>query len=299
METKMDPATGDPWDRITVVLVTRNSEAALPTSLGSLPKAKRIILFDALSTDGTVDAAKAAHPNVEVVSLGRDRGLGAATNMGFALAKTEYVLNINPDTRLLEGCAEQLVRTANANPNAAIVAPLLTNDRGRMDLHAMGPRELHHHEIKVVPEGPFCTWFVTGAVVLWRLSAFKDVGGFDENIFLYNEDADICVRATQKGYCLIIDPTAEGDHFGGQSEKVSLKSRIRRDRNMTWGQLYYERKYGGPDEADHAARQLIRKCAGQVLLGLLTGRPRKVITNVAKARAAYAYLKRESPWERP
>ena len=68
---------------------------------------------------------------------------------------------------------------------------------------------------------------------------------------------------------------------------------------MTWGHLYYERKYGGPDEADHAARQLIRKCAGQVLLGLLTGRPRKVITNVAKARAAYAYLKRESPWERP
>lgn len=95
----MDPATNDPWDRITVVLVTRNSGAILPTSLGSLPNAKRIILVDALSTDNTTAVAKECHPAVEVISLTEDHGLGAATNIGFALAKTEYVLNINPDTR--------------------------------------------------------------------------------------------------------------------------------------------------------------------------------------------------------
>lgn len=288
----------DFWDRITVVLVTRNSETVVPVSLGSLAEARRIILIDALSTDNTIEAARAAHPGVEVIGLTEDRGWGAATNMGFAAARTEYVLNINPDTRLSAGTVEQMVRTADANPNAAIVAPLLTNARGHMDLAAMGPGERNHHEIKTVPGGPFCTWFVTGAVVLWRLSAFKDVGGFDENIFLYNEDTDICVRATRKGYCLIVDPAAEGDHFGGQSEKVSLKSRIRRDHNMTWGHLYYERKYGGPEEADQAARQLLRKCAGQALLGLLTARPRKVVTNVAKARAAYSFLKGGPPWGR-
>lgn len=93
----MDPATNDPWDRITVVLVTRNSEAILPTSLGSLPNAKRIILVDALSTDNTTAVAKECHPAVEVISLTEDHGLGAATNQGLALAETEYVLNIKPD----------------------------------------------------------------------------------------------------------------------------------------------------------------------------------------------------------
>ena len=100
------PDAQNPWDRITVVMVTHNSEAILPTSLGSLPKAKRIILVDALSTDNTTAVAKECHPAVEVISLTEDHGLGAATNQGLAQAETEFVLNINPDTRMAEGCVE-------------------------------------------------------------------------------------------------------------------------------------------------------------------------------------------------
>jgi GT2 family glycosyltransferase len=286
-----------PWDRITVVLVTRNSEAILPTSLGSLTNAKRIILIDALSTDNTVEVAK-TFANVEVIRLTEDRGWGAGTNQGFALAETEYVLNINPDTKIPQGSVEQMVRTADANPGAAIIAPMLANARGHMDLSVMGPGERHHHELKDPPGGPFCTWFVTGAVVIWRLSAFRDVGGFDENIFLYNEDTDIAYRATQKGYSLILDPAARCDHFGGHSEEITLKARIRRDRNMAWGHLNYERKWGGPGEAEDAARNLLKKSLGEVFLGLLTLRPKKTLTNFAKARVAYSFLRGGAMWGR-
>jgi len=287
----------DVWNRITVVLVTRNSAAILPTSLGSLTKAKRIILIDALSTDNTLEVAQ-TFPNVEVIRLTEDRGWGNGTNKGFALADTEYVLNINPDTKMPKGCVEQMLATADANPGAAIIAPLLTNARGNMDLDVMGPGERHHHELKDPPAGPFCTWFVTGAVVIWRLSAFKDVGGFDENIFLYNEDTDIAYRATQKGYSLILDPAATCDHFGGHSEEISLKARIRRDRNMAWGHLNYERKWGGQNEAEAAARSLLKKSMRQVLTGLLTLRPKKFLTNYAKARVAYSFLKGGAMWGR-
>lgn len=288
----------DPWDRITVVLVTRNSEAILPSSLGSLARAKRIILLDAMSTDNTVAVAQACRPGVEVLSLTEDRGLGQATNKGFALAETEYVLNINPDTRMPDGCIEQLVRTADANPNAAGIAPLLTNANGDVDLSVMGAWERHHHAIAVPPDGPFCTWFLTGAVVLWRLEAFRDIGGFDETIFLYNEDTDLSVRAMQKGYPLIVEPAALGDHFGGHSEEMTLKSRIRRDRNMMWGHLNYERKYAGAEEAERIARAAVRRCCGEALIGFLALRPKKFLTNVAKAKAAYAFLKGGSPWGR-
>ena len=250
-----------PWDRITVVLVTRNSETILPTSLGSLTGAGRIILIDALSTDHTLDVARACHPGIDIISLTEDRGLGAASNMGFQRVETEYVLNINPDTRLPEGCVECLAAAADANPNAAGVAPVLNNANGDMDLAVMGPCERHHHAISAPPDGPFCTWFLTGAVVLWRLSSFRDIGGFDENIFLYNEDTDLCMRATQKGYPLIVEPAARGDHFGGRSEDVSLESRIRRDRNMMWGHLMYERKYAGAEEANQIARGELKNAA--------------------------------------
>jgi len=288
----------NPWDRITVVLVTRNSEAILPSSLGSLTRARRIILIDAMSTDDTIAVASNCHPALEIISLTEDRGLGEATNKGFALAETEYVLNINPDTRMPEGCIEQLVQTADANPNAAGIAPVLTNANGDVDLSVMGSWERHHQAITQPPGGPFCTWFLTGAVVLWRLSAFRDIGGFDEGIFLYNEDTDLSVRAMQKGYPLIVDPAARGDHFGGHSDELTLKSRIRRDKNMMWGHLNYERKYAGPEDADRTARDAVRTCCGEALKGFVTLRPKKFLTNVAKARAAYSFLKGGAPWGR-
>jgi GT2 family glycosyltransferase len=288
----------DCWQRITVVLVTRNSEGNLPTSLGSLAQAQRIIVVDALSTDRTIEIAKAAHPAVEIVHIAEDRGWGAATNIGFKMAETEFVLNINPDTYFHENCIERLVALADANPNAAIVAPVLTNARGNVDLAVMGPGERHHREIEVAPAGPFCTWFVTGAVVLWRTEIFRAVGGFDENIFLYSEDADICLRATRMGYSLIVDPEARSDHFGGHSEDVSLKSRVRRDKFRAWGHLYFERKHGSDAEAEREAKRMFRRSLGEALMGLVTLRPKKLVTNLAKASVARAFLKGGQPWGR-
>jgi len=286
------------WDRVTVVLVTRNSAAALPASLGSLPQARRIIVVDALSIDDTVAVAKALHPAVEVIRLTEDRGLGAATNVGIARADGEYLLNINPDTRLSAGCVERLAAAADADANAAGVAPLLTNARGGMELDVMGPSEIRHRKIAGPPAGRFCTWFLTGAVVLWRLSVLRAVGGFDENIFLYNEDADICLRVARAGHGLILEPAATAEHFGGASERITLKSRVRRDWNMVWGHLYYERKHGKPGEAEAAARDTIARGRRDSLIGLVTLQPKKFLTNRAKVRAAEGFLRGDRPWQR-
>ena len=286
------------WDRITVVLVARNSEKILPTSLRSVARARRVILIDALSTDETIAVAQSNHNSINVIKLVEDRGLGEGTNRGFSIAKTEYVLNINPDTKFSDNCIKQLVLTADANPNAAGIAPILTNSNDKIDLSVMGPWEKRHHAISIPPEGPFCTWFLTGAIVLWRLSIFQKIGGFDEDIFLYNEDTDLSIRAMQKGYPLIIDPAAKGHHFGGHSEEMSLKSRIRRDKNMMWGFLHFERKYTGSKEAKRIALKTCYNCCKESLIGFLSLRFRKFITNLVKAKAAFSFYRGGSPWGR-
>jgi GT2 family glycosyltransferase len=297
MDINSDKA-GDPWNRVTVVMVTRNSAGALPVSLGSLAPARRVVLIDALSTDRTVEVAKATHPKVEVVALAEDHGLAAAINAGLDRVETEFALNINPDTRFFPGCVERLTAMADANPRAAGVAPLLTNARGNPEVDVMGPGEIRHRKIAVQPDGPFCTWFLTGAAVLWRVEALRAVGGFDPGIFLYNEDADISLRTTRAGFSLIVDPGARAEHFGGASEEITLKSRMRRDWNMVWGHLYYERKHGAPGDAEAAARDTIRRCRRECLLGLLTLRPGKFLTNRVKKAAAEGFLKGDPPWGR-
>jgi N-acetylglucosaminyl-diphospho-decaprenol L-rhamnosyltransferase len=288
----------DIWDRITVVLCVKNSAHVLPLSLATLPKAKRIIVVDAISTDCTPEVAITSHPAVEVIHITDDKGLANATNIGFAKANTEFVLNINPDTLFEEGTVEQLVATADENPNAAGIAPLLINGRGNQELDVMGPWEYNHHKMHETPAGPFCTWFITGAIVLWRHKAYCSFGGMDESFFLYNEDADLCNQSVANGFSLILEPRAKSTHLGGASERVTLKTRRQKDWNMTWGHLFYVRKYGSPEKADEIARNYVQSCSIDALKGLITFRPKKVVGNLAMASAARHYLQRRTPWGR-
>ncbi len=291
-------STADPWQRVTVVMVVHNSRYILPASLGALTEAPRVVIVDTLSTDGTAEAATALHACASIIHNTEDHGLAWASNLGFAAAETEYVLHLNPDAEVAPGCVERLIATADSFPDAIAIAPLLTNRRGDMELDVMHAWERNHHKIAHVPSGPFCTWFLTGAVVLWRTRAFRAIGGFDESFFLYAEDADISLRATRAGYGLIVDPSARARHLGGASEGVSLRTRLRKDWNMTWGHLHCERKHGGEAEAKNEARRFVRRFAREALVGLATLRPRKCLSNLAKARAARGFLRGDPPWGR-
>ena len=102
----------------------------------------------------------------------------------------------------------------------------------------------------------------------------------------------------QNGHPLIIEPSAKGHHFGGHSEELSLKSRIRRDKNMMWGHLNFEKKYAGTEKANLLAKETFKNCCGETILGLITLRLRKFITNAVKAKAAYSFIKGGAPWDR-
>ena len=115
---------------------------------------------------------------------------------------------------------------------------------------------------------------------------------------MYSEDADICLRSTQAGYSLILEPLAGAHHFGGASEETSLKSRIRKDWMMVWGDLYYERKYLGEAKARAMAYQLLRDHALEALVGFLLLRPKKFLGNLVKSRAAYLFLRDKPMWGR-
>ena len=121
----------------------------------------------------------------------------------------------------------------------------------------------------------------------------------DEQFFLYNEDADLCNQSVANGYSLVLDPQAKSTHLGGASERITLKTRRRKDWNMTWGHLFYVRKYGSPEKADEIARDYVRRCTKDAVMGLLTIRPKKIVGNLAKASAARHFLRRDPPWGRP
>lgn len=286
--------TPNPWQDTTVVVVAYNSGRVLGACLESLGPAAKVVVVDNASTDDSLAVVRSARPDAEIVRNAENVGFGTAVNRGFARATTEYVLLLSPDTTIDEDALGRLIAAAEVNPEAAIVAPLLKDRAGRIEFSVMGPREHNHRPADCAPGGALCTWFAMAAVWLCRLEHWRAVGGFDERIFLYGEDADLCLRTTKAGFSIVVVPDAVAFHLGGQSSRKNWKSRWVRDWHMTWGHLYLERNHGDAAKALSEARGLYRRHGARAVLYFLLLRWGRAMGNLAKACAARAFLKNRS-----
>ena len=288
----------DFWDRITVVFIVHNSTSVLEGAMKSLSRAKRVIVIDNASSDGSADMVRRLHERVEIIHNPDNTGVSMPSNMAFERVETELILHMNPDVRFDDDCVRRMVETMDADPNCAVVSPMIINANGDQEIDVLGPGEIEHRKIAVPPEGPFCSWYVCGSVWLWRTEAMRKLDGFDSNIFLYNEDVDICLRAAAAGYSLIVDTEAVIHHGGGASERISHKTRWRKDWNLTWSHFYLKSKHLGHDVAVAEARAKRWHFLGNALKGGLLLRPKTVVGQLARYKAANHFLASGPSWLR-
>ncbi len=279
-----------PWDDVTVVIVVHNSESVISAALQRVKQARRVIVVDNASHDDTCDAARRALPTVEIHKMDTNLGYGRANNRGFALAATEFVLLLNPDALVEEGALETLVAAADRYLEAAVLAPLLYTPEGRLEFYTMGFDAYAPNEETAPPDGDVCTGFIMGASMLWRLSAWHDIGGFDENFFIYGEDVDISRRTVQAGYGIVIVPSAIVRHLSGKSSPVTWRTRWRKDWHVSWGRLYNIGKHDDADKAVRCARHQLWLFGFRALMYTPLFRFKKVMRNLAAAGASLQYL---------
>ena len=152
----------------------------------------------------------------------------------------------------------------------ACVAPgLFTKGQG-LEFWVMGPEELFCSKATFDIGGNFCTWFASAAVALYRTDALKKVGGFDENIFVYNEDCDLSYRLTKIGYNLLIMPNITAHHINSGSAQRSVRQHWRKDWNFAWSTLYLLKKHRGSKRARNEGIILLLSRAPKALFYLFT-----------------------------
>jgi N-acetylglucosaminyl-diphospho-decaprenol L-rhamnosyltransferase len=299
----VQPELESPWDRVSVISGLFNSTSILPNFFENITQARHIILSDGASTDETVATVNLLRPDTTVLTNEIDPGVPSIYNQCIREAKTEYVLQINPDAKITTKCLSGLVQILDNNPGAAAAAPkIIQGHEGKTfpEIDVMGPSEHFHQKIATFPDGPFCTWFVTGAVVLWRRVAFDDFGFLDETFFFYGDDVDICIRATRKGWSIILDPSLEARHVGaGSSGSFSKKSRWLKAWNMTWAHLRIVYKYEGPEAAWKVAEQIERENGLIALKYTLLMNFKKKVPPTARVDAAQKYLRGDPWWSKP
>jgi glycosyltransferase involved in cell wall biosynthesis/GT2 family glycosyltransferase len=179
------------------------------------------------------------------VDAGQNGGFGSGVNLALGyLDDEDDVLLLNPDAVVGRDDVGRLAAALHADPGLASVAPALVDEQGGpmrvawpfptptgawLEAAGLGRVRDRHSE------------YVVGTVLLLRAAAVRQVGGFDEQFFLYAEETDWARRATRLGWRHALVPSVTARHAGaGTSTDPAL-----RDTHFHGSQELYLRKHHG------------------------------------------------------
>lgn len=197
-------------------------------------------------------------------------GFGAGNNLAIrpALASADppdFVLLLNPDTRVLPGALEALLAFAHEHPGAGILGCRVLNEDGSVRRSAfrfpslrgelmgglrLGCLSTVWADRVIAPEPrdrPHPTEWVSGAAMLFRRELLEQVGLFDEDYFLYFEEVDLCLRAHRAGWECWYVPQSQVVHLVGKSTGVTGDGRLLRRRPRYWFEsrrLFFAKNHG-------------------------------------------------------
>ncbi len=215
---------------VTVVVVLYNGEklvSQLAETINSLPADLKTVIYDSGSTDGSVQEASRLLKDALIIK-GDNHGFGFGNNRCLEKVNTEYVLLLNSDASIDTESLENLVSFLEKNRGYAGAQPLVrlwgwekvTVSSGVFLTEYGEAWDSRFMHLELSPlKTPLEVPAITAAVSLWRTEALRGVNGFDEEYFMYFEDADLSLRLGADGWKLAVVRAAEAAHMVGASSR--------------------------------------------------------------------------------
>jgi GT2 family glycosyltransferase len=220
---------------VSILIVNWNTRELLRACLKSISDQTKelsfeIIVIDNASRDGSADMVRKEFPNVRLIQNAENAGFGRANNQGFRESAGEYILFLNPDTEIRDRAVEKAVAFMKAHPNVWLAGAKSVHVDGTMQvstayfpslamiwtngvplkiaLSMFGPLKKIFKTSAVYTNDGFTMTddavnrrvdYVLGQFMLTRRDALEKTGLFDESIFMYEEEADLCYRIHRAG----------------------------------------------------------------------------------------------------
>jgi rhamnosyltransferase len=220
---------------IPAAIVTFHPDEGWPARLDAvLREHARVVVVDNSTSPearGFVTATLSTRPGTSLIAHSDNPGIGAALNLAFASLSAEgrsRVVAYDQDSTPAPGFGEALAATAATRPRAAVVGANWTD-----------PRRPGHPALFLRPAGPFGLGFrrapantdlggllcVITSGALFDLEVWRDLGGFDEGLFLDLVDTDYCLRARHAGHDIAASARAILLHHRGEKRPARLLGR--------------------------------------------------------------------------
>lgn len=213
---------------LTIISVSYNSQHILTQCLAAVIDSEKypIIIVDNASSDDSAKVLQARFPKAQVEALSKNIGYGRAANVGLDFVQTRYALLLNPDLKADTAAIDQLLQHAAADDS---------------DTAIWGPASLAaDHQAQSQPEN--VEW-LSGCAMLFDMQKLQKIGLFDENIFLFFEETDLCQRVLQVGMKIKLCKDVYFDHMLGQACRPTPKIEAMKAWHYGWSRCYYINKH--------------------------------------------------------
>ncbi|OGX15671.1 MAG: hypothetical protein A2166_02760 [Omnitrophica WOR_2 bacterium RBG_13_41_10] len=196
--------------KVSIIITNYNGKRYLERCIESLKdntfKDFEMIIVDNGSADDSINFIKRKYPEIKLVEFNSNHGLSIASNKGARLAQGEYLFFYNNDTIADKEMLNELVRVADSDSHIGVCGCKTLTYSGDQVINSGVEMDIFGY-----PYGRGRTFYVDAAIFI-KKDLLEEIGGFDEKMFLYCEDRDLCWRVWLHGYKIAVVPQAIFKH---------------------------------------------------------------------------------------
>tara|TARA_X000001036_G_scaffold48220_1_gene38518 strand:- start:1604 stop:2464 length:861 start_codon:yes stop_codon:yes gene_type:complete len=224
-------------ENLTIIIVTIKSQNIIDDCLKSIDPGIKKIIVENSSDQEFVAHLKNKYQNIECYLTGKNLGMGPGNNFGIKKSNTRYVMILNPDTILKSDTLSQIFEISR-NLEFAILSPL-SDEKDYPNYKINNNKKKYDSDLFEVDQ-------VDGYAMILDREQFSN-NFFDEKIFMYLENDDLCLRARKKNKKIFIYSNAQISHLGGKTVDRKYFNEIEFSRNWhwNWSQFYFRKKHYG------------------------------------------------------
>jgi GT2 family glycosyltransferase len=250
---------------LSIIIVPHKNREVLQAALTAVYNSQtsysyEVIVVDNDSRDGTVEMVEQDYPQATLIK-NTNEGFGKGNNRGIKVAQGEYVLLLNPDTKIAPNTLQVMLGFMKARPDIGIATCKLVKANGELDWacrRSFPDPAVAFYRLsglsKIFKRSKrFAAYNLTnknvdeeteidalaGAFALISRACLEAVKGFDEDFYMYGEDIDLCYRAQKAGFKIWYYPKTTTIHYKGQSSRKAPQRALYAFHDAMW--IFYKK----------------------------------------------------------
>lgn len=283
--------------KLSVIILNYNVAPFLHLCLQSVQQALQglnaeIIVVDNASSDASAAMVKQLFPSVTLIENPENNGFSAGNNVGVAVARGSYICLLNPDTVVGRNCFKDALAYAETKDDLGALGVKMIDGTGNFLPESkrcvpsigvsvkklIGLKRSGYYATKLDQNQDGEVQILVGAFMLMQKERYLEVGGLDEDFFMYGEDIDLSYKFLKAGYQNYYKGTTTIIHYKGES---TVKNKAYYDRFYSAMHIFYAKHY-----SKNLFIQPVLKVAVNILKLFKSSNGRKKLAGITKVNEA-------------